>query len=89
MNSNTDHLRHVPFGRGRKRAGGAVKAWGMAFVAEHGRGRFTAKQSSRLHEHNWIFGDECAVCTKCGYTIPKEVKPPERGWLEDHPPSEI
>ena len=47
-------------------------------------GRFAAKPASKYgegtHDHNWIFGDENAVCTKCGYTLPKLSSLPKRGF---------
>ena len=46
-------------------------------------GRFTRLQASKsgrgTHDHNWIFGAENAVCTKCGYTLPKSSSLPTRG----------
>ena len=46
-------------------------------------GRFMAKQASKsgkgTHDHKWIFGAENAVCTKCGYTLPKTTNLPTRG----------
>lgn len=41
-------------------------------------GRFLAVPGG-THEHNWIFGDVNAVCTKCGYALPKETELPTRG----------
>lgn len=46
-------------------------------------GQFMAKQVSKAgrptHAHHWIFGDENAVCTKCGYTKSKWETLPARG----------
>ena len=41
-------------------------------------GKFTQEVKGR-HIHKWIFGSENAVCTKCGYTIPKDAELPEKG----------
>jgi hypothetical protein len=53
-------------------------------VAIKKTGRFIAKQSTKsgkaTHNHNWIYGAENAVCTKCGYTLPKLSKLPTRGF---------
>jgi hypothetical protein len=47
-------------------------------------GRFMIKQSSKsgraTHDHKWIFGADNAVCTKCGYTLPKTTNLPTRGF---------
>jgi hypothetical protein len=47
------------------------------------KGRFLAnavnKNGKGTHDHNWIFGHENAVCTKCGYTVPKTIELPKRG----------
>jgi hypothetical protein len=47
------------------------------------KGRFLAcavnKYGKGTHDHKWIFGHENAVCTKCGYTIPKTIELPKRG----------
>jgi len=82
MNPNTDRLRHVPLSL-LKRAHGPVKAYGIGSVMTGRNGRFgaikTSKHGKGTHDHNWIFGHENAVCTKCGYTLPKCVELPQRG----------
>ena len=54
------------------------------YVARKKTGRFIAKQSTKsgkaTHDHNWIYGAENAVCTKCGYTLPKLSNLPKRGF---------
>ena len=46
-------------------------------------GRFMAKSpfeaKGRTHDHVWIYGSENAVCTKCGYTLPKKSNLPING----------
>lgn len=42
-------------------------------------GRKAKADARGTHDHNWIFGDENAVCTKCGYTLPKSSNLPKRG----------
>ena len=44
---------------------GAIFAQSLADVREQKRGSFKAKVGGS-HKCQWIFGDENAVCTKCG-----------------------
>ena len=83
MNSNTDHLKRIPYFALGKR-NGPVQAFGIGDLVQGKTGRFHStsdlrKNGTGTHDHNWIFGDENAVCTKCGYLLPKSVKPPQRG----------
>ncbi len=49
-------------------------------AASKNTGKFTAKQTPRgTHNHKWIFGHDNAVCTSCGYTLPKNQELPKRG----------
>lgn len=83
MNKNTDHLKTIPYFALGKR-GGPIMAHSIGDIVKERTGRFHAsnkisKNGNGTHDHNWIFGDENAVCTKCGYTIPKNIKLPKRG----------
>lgn len=77
MNRNTDHLKTLPYVGGAKR-GRAMMAFGIGSISGDGKGKFLAKMNGS-HEHKWIFGDQNAVCTKCGYTLNKELNLPQKG----------
>jgi hypothetical protein len=49
---------------------GAIFAQSLADVREQKRGSFKAKVGG-THQCQWIFGDENAVCTKCGKVVDK------------------
>jgi hypothetical protein len=49
---------------------GAITAQSLSDVRLEKRGKFTRKIGGS-HKCQWIFGDENAVCTKCGKTINK------------------
>jgi hypothetical protein len=82
MSPNTDALRHIPLSL-LVRSKGPVKAFGIGSVMSGRNGRFGAMKPKETgkgtHDHVWIFGHENAVCTKCGYTLPKRVDLPQRG----------
>jgi hypothetical protein len=82
MNANTDHLKRIPYKLSKR--GGPIQAMGLGQIALGKTGRFTASMQTRkngkgTHKHKWIFGDENAVCTKCGYAIPKTMRLPISG----------
>jgi hypothetical protein len=51
---------------------GSIGAKSLADVRLEKRGKFTAKVGG-THQCKWIFGDENAVCTKCGSTKAKSL----------------
>jgi len=82
MSPNTDTLWKFPIGIVASR-NGPIRANSIGEIMNNRNGAFHAINPSEsrkaTHNHLWIFGHDNAVCTKCGYTLPKDAELPQRG----------
>lgn len=55
---------------------GVYAADSLGSVQSAKRHGFERTLPCRPENHSWLFGDECAVCSKCGKTVDKTTVQP-------------